>query len=103
MDWDLNGKGPFEIPEVLNGEIYLDFLVNHLPNLLADVPLNILRDMWFQQNGCPAHYSRSVREHLNEVYPGRWIGRSGTISWPARSPDLNPLDFFYWEIGRAHV
>lgn len=94
----LNGKviGPFEIPEVLNGEIYLDFLVNHLPNLLADVPLNILRDMWFQQNGCPAHYSRSVREHLNEVYPGRWIGRSGTISWPARSPDLNPLDFFYW-------
>lgn len=94
----LNGRviGPFELPEVLNGEIYLDFLVNHLPNLLEDVPLNILRDMWFQQDGCPAHYSRSVREHLNEEYPGRWIGRSGTISWPARSPDLNPLDFFYW-------
>ncbi|CAF4928630.1 unnamed protein product [Pieris macdunnoughi] len=94
----LNGKviGPFELPEVLNAEIYLDFLQNHLPNLLEDVPLTILRDMWFQQDGCPAHYSRLVRNHLNEEYPDRWIGRGGTISWPARSPDLNPLDFFYW-------
>ncbi|RLU17341.1 hypothetical protein DMN91_009574 [Ooceraea biroi] len=25
---------------------------------------------------------------------GQWIGRGGHISWPARSPDLNPLDFF---------
>nr|CAH7741655.1 unnamed protein product [Callosobruchus chinensis] len=52
--------------------------------------------MWFQQDGCPAHYAHSVREYLDEEFPGRWIGRSGPISWPARSPDLNPLDFFYW-------
>ena len=26
----------------------------------------------------------------------RWIGRRGTIEWPARSPDLTPLDFFLW-------
>lgn len=94
----LNGRiiGPYELPEILNSEIYLDFLQNQLPNLLEDVPLNIYRDMWYQQDGCPAHYARSVREYLDEEYPGRWIGRSGTISWPARSPDLNPLDFFYW-------
>ena len=24
----------------------------------------------------------------------RWIGKSGPIEWPARSPDLTPLDFF---------
>lgn len=94
----LNGQiiGPFELPDALNGEVYLDFLQNHLPSLLEDVPLNIYREMWFQQDGCPAHYARSVRQYLDEEFPGRWIGRSGPISWPARSPDLNPLDFFYW-------
>lgn len=26
----------------------------------------------------------------------RWIGRLGPIRWPARSPDLTPLDFYVW-------
>ncbi|CAK1602342.1 unnamed protein product [Parnassius mnemosyne] len=52
--------------------------------------------MWFQNDGCPAHYARPVREYLNQEYPGRWIGLLGPILWPPRSPDLNPLDFFYW-------
>lgn len=46
-------------------------------SLLENVPLSLLREMWFQQNGCPAHYSCSVREFIE--YPGRWIGWSGTI------------------------
>lgn len=101
----LNGRiiGPFELPENLTSEAYLDFLQNHLPDLLEDVPLNIYASMWFQQDGCPAHYARSVREYLNEEYPERWIGRSGTISWPARSPDLNPIDFFYWGAVKEQV
>jgi hypothetical protein len=27
---------------------------------------------------------------------GRWIGRGALIAWPPRSPDLTPLDFFFW-------
>ncbi|KAG8327831.1 hypothetical protein J6590_009633, partial [Homalodisca vitripennis] len=30
------------------------------------------------------------------TYPGRSIGRQGPILWPPRSPDLNPLGFYYW-------
>lgn len=26
----------------------------------------------------------------------QWIGRYGPVRWPARSPDLTPLDFFLW-------
>lgn len=91
----LNGRviGPFELPEVLDGEVYLDFLQNHLPNLLEDVPLGIYRDMWFQARWTPGALC-PLREHLDEEYPGRWTGRAGTIAWPARSPDLNPMDFF---------
>ena len=38
----------------------------------------------------------SVRGSLNATFPNRWIGRDGPISWPPRSPDLTPLDFFLW-------
>ncbi|EZA60089.1 hypothetical protein X777_13914, partial [Ooceraea biroi] len=37
-----------------------------------------------------------ARNILNESFPDRWTGRGGRISWPARSPDLTPLDFFLW-------
>jgi hypothetical protein len=42
----------------------------------------------------PAHFSMYARKYLNDVFPARWIGRGGSLFWPARSPDLNPLDFF---------
>ena len=29
-------------------------------------------------------------------FPGQWIGRGGPIPWPARSPDVTHLDFFFW-------
>ena len=31
---------------------------------------------------------------LNDVFPDGWIGRGGPTSWPPRSPDVTPLDFF---------
>ncbi|KZC11339.1 hypothetical protein WN55_02574 [Dufourea novaeangliae] len=37
--------------------------------------------MWLQHNGCPAHYTRRVRNALKELYPNKWIGS---------------LDFFLW-------
>ena len=37
-----------------------------------------------------------MRELLNEKFCGRWIGRRGTEEWPPRSPDLTPLDFWFW-------
>ena len=58
-----------------------------MPELLEDVPIIDLQNMWFQNDGCPAHYARPVREYLNQEYPGRWIGRLGHIL---------SLDFFYW-------
>ena len=37
-----------------------------------------------------------VRNNLNAVFPCRLIGKGGPIPWPARTPDLNPLDYFLW-------
>ncbi|KZC06780.1 hypothetical protein WN55_07912 [Dufourea novaeangliae] len=52
--------------------------------------------MWLQHDGCPTHYARRVRDALNKLYPNKWIGRGGFISWSPRSPDSTPLDFFLW-------
>lgn len=94
--------GPFFFNDNLSGEMYLEFLQFELVPALAvlfpngndpDVPNE---NIWFQQDGAPPHYARNVRRYLDEVFPGRWLGRRGPIEWPARSPDLTPLDFFLW-------
>jgi hypothetical protein len=35
------------------------------PELLEEVPLAIRQRMWLQHDGAPAHFSLSVRDHLN--------------------------------------
>lgn len=88
--------GPYFLPPRLNGLSYTQFLEEELGPLLEDVPLEVRRQMFFMHDGAPAHFSRIARTFLNAHYPNRWIGRMGPIAWPARSPDLNPLDFFLW-------
>lgn len=89
--------GPVFIEGRLSGRTYLQMLQEVLPELMDRVPLAYLRGLHYQHDGCPAHYERSVRNHLNAEFDGRWIGRgSPTIEWPPRSPDLTPLDFYLW-------
>lgn len=95
--------GPFELPQRLNGDDYLHFLEHELFNLLDDIPLNIRQNMWFMQDGAPPHFSLVVRNHLNQRFPHRWIGRGSAFPWPPRSPDINPLDFYLWGHMKAIV
>ena len=44
----------------------------------------------------PPHFSRVARQFLNQRFANKWIGSGGPIARPARSPDLNPLDFHLW-------
>jgi len=52
--------------------------------------------MYFQHDGAPPHYTRHVREYLNESFPNHWLGHGGPVAWPQRSPDLTPLDYYVW-------
>lgn len=95
--------GPYFLEETLNGPRYLDFLQQQLiPNLRNLFPSStnpMLHDenLWFMQDGAPPHYANQVRQYLDgTAFPNRWIGRRGSIEWPPRSPDLNPLDYFLW-------
>lgn len=96
--------GPIFFDGTLNAAKYLTFLQEDLvPCLAALYPNELDPDLpderlWYQQDGAPPHYAVTVRQYLDEIFPNRWIGRRGAIEWPARSPDLSPLDFFYGDI-----
>ena len=49
-----------------------------------------------------AHTARKSMAVLREMFPGRLISLTGDISWPARSPDLTPCDYFLWGYYAAH-
>ena len=84
------------LPPRLNGKAYEEFLRRQLPPLLRNIPRRERERIIYQHDGVPAHFSRRVRELLNERFPDRWMGQGGPITWPVRSPDLNVLDYFVW-------
>jgi len=52
--------------------------------------------MYFQHDRARPHSSRQVSNFLNYRFPGQWMGRGGPHNWPARSPDLSPLNYCVW-------
>src|SRR6185437_7270063 len=93
--------GPFFFEGTVTGERYLDMLINQICPAVEQ--LNDGDGIWFMQDGAPPHYATIVRNFLDERYPERWIGRRGPVEWPARSPDLNPLDYFLWGYLKSEV
>lgn len=87
--------GPIILPATMNGPRFLEFLQTDFLDALLELPIHYRSGMLLQMDGAPAHFAVSVRNYVNENY-APWIGRGGTISWPPRSPDLTPLDFFLW-------
>lgn len=57
---------------------------------------NLLRTVYFQQDGATPHYAMITRDSLNATFGNRWIGRGGPTAWPPRSPELTVPDFFIW-------
>jgi len=93
--------GPFFFTSTVTGENYVEMLQDYFQSSVPDwLDLN---DFWYQHDGSPAHYSRIAREYLEEIFPGRWIGRRGPVEWPPRSPDLSPPDFFAWGVVKNEV
>lgn len=88
--------GPYFFEANVNGDNYLDMLQNFVIPELNELQIDS-KTIWFQQNGASSHYTRNVRAFCD------WIGRGGSINWPARSPDHNPMDAFVWPYLKAKV
>ena len=86
----------------VNSERYVamlqDYFIPHLEENEFDIP-----NIWFQQDGATAHTAGASMNVVREAFPGRLISRNGDISWPPRSPDLSPCDFFLWGYLKSKV
>lgn len=65
-------------------------------SLLEGIPHDLQKRRWLQQDDVSAHHSAKIRDHRNEVFPNKWLGRNGCIRLPTRSPNFRKLDFFVW-------
>lgn len=80
-----------------------DSVCLYFPRTYLSVPLE---DVSFkkrhQQDTASPHYTHEVRQLLSETYLGRWNGhgRESPCSWPTHSPDLNPLVFSVYIVGK---
>ena len=64
-----------------------------------------LDQAWWQQDGASVHRTAKTMQYLDRQFNNRVLAMS-TISgfdWPARSPDLNPLDFCVWGVLKEKV
>lgn len=69
--------GPYIFPYRLTGDVHARILQEVIPELLLNVPHNMMGIMWYQHDGAPAHFSRAAQQILNNRYPNKWIGRNG--------------------------
>ena len=92
---------PFFFDSPINSESYLEMLRNNVRPQLAQK--RKISSTIFMQDGAPSHYATNVRSYLNDLFNQRVISRGCKISWPPRSPDLNPLDYWFWGTLKARV
>lgn len=82
--------------EALTSQKYLEILRTVVDDFVDNLPLNEAVECWYQLDGAPAHCTEAVSRELYQMFEDRWFRRLGPWSWPARSPDLSPLDFYLW-------
>ncbi|GAA57918.1 hypothetical protein CLF_113348 [Clonorchis sinensis] len=108
-DWIFLTKGeslwcllrPFFFDATVSGDSCLHMLQTHVIPQLKQHKKSLTV---FQQDGAPPHYSNQVRNYLREQFSDeRVIARGFPNFWPARSPNLTPLDYWFWRMIKAHV
>ncbi|GBN50620.1 hypothetical protein AVEN_201652-1 [Araneus ventricosus] len=88
--------GPVFYEETLTAQRYLELLQDVITNFVENLPLQQLRNVWFQHDGVPPHKISNVKQYPMETFQNQVIRYGGFVEWSSRSPDLTPLDFFLW-------
>lgn len=88
-------------PLTVNSTRYVAVLDNFHDDLqwatLLDPHLNPLTHQWtFMQDAATPHTANISRDRVQLLFNQQTIGARLTHDWPARSPDLTPMDFFFW-------
>ncbi|RWS20334.1 uncharacterized protein B4U80_02162 [Leptotrombidium deliense] len=82
--------GPIFFTDTITAQRYEAILCEFLKKLRATDKTQI----FFQQDGAPAHTARWIKSYLRSIFGSNLIGKGLDVNWPPRSPDLTPPDFF---------
>ena len=75
------GNHWFKLFENLNNDRYAELLTHRIiPAITEHFNPEELANIWFQQDGCPAHNARRVHEILRKTFDKRIISNRGPIS-----------------------
>ncbi|GFW22249.1 transposable element Tc3 transposase [Trichonephila clavipes] len=75
----------------VNGDRYRAMITNFF---IPELNNHDVQELWFQQDGATCHTARDTIDLLKDTLGDRLISRFGPVSWPPRSCDLTPLDYF---------
>ena len=91
--------------ETMNGFRYHSLLQYHVLPELRQWNGGSLATLVWQQDGAPCHVTNRNMQYLDSQFGDRVISRKSIHGrdWPARSPDLNPLDYFFGGFLKAKV
>lgn len=93
---------PFFFQSTVTSGNYLMMVREHVRPQLAKK--RKLSSVIYMQDGAPPHYALAVRNYLCTTFDkNRVISRGCLNDWPPRSPDLNPLDYWFWGTLKARV
>ena len=110
----LNAKygmvGPYWFEEdgktaTINQSRYRSVIDRFALELEDKLTANELSKVVFMQDGATPHTANETIEHLYAVFGdcNNLIGVKLDIEWAPHSPDLNPLDFFFWGAAKSEI
>ncbi|CAI9724990.1 transposable element Tc3 transposase [Octopus vulgaris] len=85
----------FDENEHINADNYLAMLQQHVrPQLVRKGKLS---QTIFMQDDAPAHFAPAIKDFLVNTFTGeRVISPGCSNEWPPRSPDIIPVDYWFW-------
>jgi hypothetical protein len=92
----------------VNQETYLKMLEEEVVPVIKAKSLPI-REVYWQQDGATAHTAKRVLEYLHSEFGTNVISNKfrelfhAGFPWSPYSPDLNPLDYFFWGYVKSKV
>ena len=83
------------VTATVTGQPYASHLCNHVIPALQQ--RGCVNQIIFMQDGAPPHIAHPVKQLLRRHFGNARIIRSHfPTTWPSRSPDFNPCDFWLW-------
>jgi hypothetical protein len=87
--------GPFFFDANVNQQTYQAMLRDKVWVALNNLGYNVA-ELWFQQDGAPAHTANATLAMLEQKFEERVISKRAEVEWAPRSPDLSACDYFAW-------